>query len=302
MDLLDGLHLAELGPIRWLQGLPGALLPVMQAFSAFGTDTFFLLVLPVLYWCVSPRLGLRLGLTVLAAAGTNALLKLAFHQPRPYWIDPGIRPLAVENTFGLPSGHAQVAAASWGQVARLAGRPWAWWAAGVLTFLIGLSRVYLGVHFASDVVAGFALGLAVLLLAVKLEEPATAWWLRRPLWAQLAASAVPAAVLIGLGLIGHPAQESLGTVVAMAGGLLGTLAGASVMNRLGWFDAGGPLRLRVARWFVGSVVAGLLWYVTRHVTSEVTQFARYAVIALWVQAGAPVTFIRLGLMARRAVH
>ncbi|MFI6630252.1 hypothetical protein ACIBI7_15405 [Nonomuraea fuscirosea] len=61
MDLLDDLHMAELGPIIWLQGLPGAVRPVLALVSVFGTDTFFLLCLPVLYWCVSPALGLRLG-------------------------------------------------------------------------------------------------------------------------------------------------------------------------------------------------------------------------------------------------
>ncbi|MFC7587502.1 hypothetical protein ACFQYP_30235 [Nonomuraea antimicrobica] len=104
MDLLDDLHRAELAPIIWLQGLPDAVRPVMELVSVLGTDTFFLLCLPVLYWCVNPALGLRLGLTVLLAAGTNAIGKLAAHQPRPYWIEPGIRPLSVEGPSGCRPG------------------------------------------------------------------------------------------------------------------------------------------------------------------------------------------------------
>ncbi|WP_326626107.1 hypothetical protein OIE67_28385 [Nonomuraea fuscirosea] len=106
MDLLDDLHMAELGPIICLQDLPGPVRPVLELVSVFGTDTFFLLCLPVLYWCVSPALGLRLGSVVLPAAATNVIGKLVLYQPRPYWIDARVQPLPAEGAFGLPSGHA----------------------------------------------------------------------------------------------------------------------------------------------------------------------------------------------------
>ncbi|MCF6472639.1 phosphatase PAP2 family protein, partial [Nonomuraea sp. MG754425] len=195
MDLLDDLHLAELEPIIWLQGLPDAVRPVMELVSALGTDTFFLLCLPVLYWCVNPGFALRLGLAVLASAATNAIGKYAGHQPRPYWIDGRIHPFSAEGAFGMPSGHAQTGTAGLGRLAAAVARPWAWWAAGAMIAVVCVSRVYLGVHFISDVVAGVLLGLAVLLLVRRLERPVTEWWRGRALWAQLAASAALSAAL-----------------------------------------------------------------------------------------------------------
>ncbi|MBF8187251.1 phosphatase PAP2 family protein [Nonomuraea sp. K274] len=322
---MNDLHRAELELIVWLQQWPEWVRPVLDLVSVFGTDTFFLLCLPVLYWCVDPGLGLRLGLTVLVAAVTNTIGKLAAHQPRPYWIDAGVRPLSVEESFGLPSGHAQNGTAGLGRLAVMAGRPWAWWTAGALAALVCLSRVYLGVHFVSDVVAGALLGVAVLVLVLKVERPLTAWWLGLALWRQLAASVVSSVALIGAAALanalyggwspplswspaGRIAPESLDTIVTLSGVLLGTLAGASIMYRLGWFDAGGPLGLRAARWLLGTLVAVFIWYVQREVLPQTgpVRYAGYALLALWVHLGAPVTFIGLGLMSRarqaQAVH
>lgn len=312
MNPLDDLHQAELGPIVSLQGLPGWLEPVMEVVSLFGTDTFFLFLLPVLYWCVNPRLGLRLGVIVLAAAWSNAVIKLLLHQPRPYWIDARVRPLSTEGAFGLPSGHAQIAAATWGALAAMVARPWAWWTAGATMVLIALSRVYLGVHFISDVVAGLALGLAVLLVVLKAERPVTAWWRRQELAVQLGASGLISGAMLGLAALtlypgwsppvawGDIDPLNLETLVAMSGSVLGMLAGASVMYRLGWFDAGGPARQRVARWAIGSAVVGLLWYGSRELLppDDVLRYVRYALLSLWIQLGAPLTFIKLGLMSR----
>ncbi|TMR20700.1 phosphatase PAP2 family protein [Nonomuraea turkmeniaca] len=317
MDFLDDLHRAELEPIIWLQQWPDWVRPVLELVSVFGTDTFFLLCLPLLYWCVDPRLALRLALTVMVSAAVNSIAKLALHQPRPYWIDARVRPLSVEGAFGLPSGHAQNGTAGLGRLAVTVARPWVWWTAGGLTGLVCLSRVYLGVHFVTDVVTGVLLGAAVLMLVLKLERPLTAWWRGLTLWAQLAASAVLSGALIGAaGLANAPyagwslpagwssagqvAPESLTTIVTMAGVLFGTLAGASIMHRAGWFDAGGPLGLRAARWLLGTAVAALIWYVQRDLLpqTDVVTYAGYAALALWVQLGAPVTFIRLGLMSR----
>jgi membrane-associated phospholipid phosphatase len=101
-------------------------------------------------------------------------MKLGFRRERPFFADP----LATESTFSFPSGHALVSLAVYGALALLVARrvsshrrrglllaATAAWVA-----LIGFSRLYLGVHFLSDVLAGFAAGAAWLaLLYVALE-------------------------------------------------------------------------------------------------------------------------------------
>ncbi|GAA4041641.1 phosphatase PAP2 family protein [Nonomuraea soli] len=323
MSPLDDLRAAELDPIVWLQSLPTALEPVMEFVSLFGTETFFLFLLPLFYWCVSPRAGLLMGAVVLASASTNLVGKLLFHAPRPYWIDARIRPLGVEEQFGMPSGHAQIATATWGALASLVRRPWApwaWWAAGVITALIALSRVYLGVHFISDVVLGVVLGLGVLLAVLGLEGRVTRWWLARSLWAQLLFAAAVSGIMIGAAVLanlphdgwtlpqawaaaGRIDPENLDYMVALSGSALGMLAGVALMWRLGWFTTAGPVRQRVLRWALGSAVVGLLWYGTRELLPDDSawRYLRYAAISLWVQLGAPLTFIALGLMTREKI-
>jgi undecaprenyl-diphosphatase len=107
----------------------------------------------------------------LAAAGLGAelvsqLLKLAFHRPRP----PVFFELAPAETYSFPSGHAFAASAIYGLLAvgliemypqRRTGI-----AAGavLLALLLGFSRVYLGYHYPSDVLAGWTCALAWLAL------------------------------------------------------------------------------------------------------------------------------------------
>jgi membrane-associated phospholipid phosphatase len=116
----------------------------------------------------------------LAFAGAQVLsngMKLGFRRERPFFPDP----LATESTFSFPSGHALVSLAVYGAIALVLARhlssPWhrALLFAGtaVLVLAIGFSRLYLGVHFLSDVLAGFAAGVAWLsLLYVALETRA----------------------------------------------------------------------------------------------------------------------------------
>jgi membrane-associated phospholipid phosphatase len=109
----------------------------------------------------------ELQFLVLAAVGTKLLtdvFKWSFHRDRPFFPDP----LASESTYSFPSGHASMSLAVYGGlafvVARRLERRWQQVAvlgsAAILVGLIGFSRLYLGVHYLSDVIAGYALALA----------------------------------------------------------------------------------------------------------------------------------------------
>jgi undecaprenyl-diphosphatase len=105
------------------------------------------------------RAATLLALSVTGAAGLDLALKHAIHRPRPVPFF-GTAP----NSYSFPSGHALGALCVYGVLALIVSahtqrggmRLGIWAAAGLLIAMIGLSRVYLGVHYPSDVIAGYS--------------------------------------------------------------------------------------------------------------------------------------------------
>jgi len=123
------------------------------------------------------------ALFAIAAAGgeaLNQLLKLVFGRPRPTEAFFGYE---LPDSYSFPSGHALVSCCFFGALAailtqrsRLGGWQYAIWAAAaLLVALIGFSRIYLGVHHPSDVLAGYA---ASIVWVVAVRE-GYGFWLRR---------------------------------------------------------------------------------------------------------------------------
>ena len=154
-DLVDG----------WQRAWPGLYGPIR--FVTFFASLPFLLPASIigpllLRRAGHPREARELVLVMAGALLLNQLLKLYFNRPRPA--------NAVLHTFGLsfPSGHAMLGLTFYGclawLLARHFGRPG--WAAPLLLWagLIGLTRVCLHAHYATDVLAGFAGGAAWLVV------------------------------------------------------------------------------------------------------------------------------------------
>ncbi len=112
------------------------------------------------------------GSVMLLAGTSNELLKRLFARPRPH----GLALIDLPHSFAFPSGHSQAAAAFGAGLLLVAARmdlprllPLAIFG-GAFALLVGCSRVYLGVHYATDVVAGWSLGAAGA-LAVHVSYP-----------------------------------------------------------------------------------------------------------------------------------
>ena len=145
-------------------------IPMLTAFFLVVTtlgslETIGLLGVVVSVILVVRRQWLYLGTWLSALAGgfvLNQLLKELFARSRPYFEHP----LVSEASYSFPSGHATVSLIFYGMLAYfcvLALRTWrartaVVFGAGLLVLLIGFSRMYLGVHYFSDVVAGIASG------------------------------------------------------------------------------------------------------------------------------------------------
>ena len=314
--------------IAWLQSLGAWLTPLMQAITFLGDEQFYLLVLPILLWWVDLGLGIRIGFALLLSAGLNGGLKLVFGTPRPYWVSTQIQALNAGTTYGIPSGHAQNAVVLWGRMAVLAKTAWMKWVLGILIVLIGISRSYLGVHFPTDVLVGWCIGLLLLWALVALDEPIRRWLARMSVGGRIGV-----VTLLSLAIIAFGAAAYLGTAsrsvpetwvaqaaaaspgsdpiepqaltdsITAAGTLFGLGVGAVLLLAWGKFHPQSRLPVLIARYVVG--VAGLLAIYLglsmlfpggHSLLTYTLRFVRYAALGIWVAYLAPRLFVatRLG--------
>ncbi|WP_171016239.1 phosphatase PAP2 family protein [Pseudomonas sp. F(2018)] len=138
------------------------LTPLMRFFTLLGYEKFILFFLPLGYWAWNRGVFLRLLVLVALTALLNAWLKDFWQDPRP---DIALRmDHEVGDSFGLPSGHAQIAVVIWFWLAWELRRTWAWLVAAVVAVGIIFSRLYLGAHDVEDVLGGSLLGVATLVV------------------------------------------------------------------------------------------------------------------------------------------
>lgn len=308
------------------QSLGGWLEAPMQFFTFLGSEEFFLLVLPVLYWSVDSRLGLRVGVILLLSGAFNDAFKLAMHGPRPYWVSTAVKAFSAETSFGIPSGHAQIAAGVWGMLAAHLRRGWVWAIAIFIILMIGISRLYLGVHFPHDVLFGWLAGMLLLWALLRFWDRAAAWLTKQSLGRQIAlafgfsmlllmgsllpylflqnwplpASWISNAQLAGVDELPHPI--TLNGILTTSGTLFGLFAGLAWMNTQGGFNARGTTTQRILRYVLGVLGVSILWFGLGVIFPRgdelipyILRFVRYGLVGLWVSAGAPWLFIKLRL-------
>jgi undecaprenyl-diphosphatase len=100
------------------------------------------------------------GIAALVGAAASALIKVSVERLRPPLADPTVTSLVeVPSGYSFPSGHATTAFAAAAAVGLL--HPRLRWPLLALAAVVGFSRVYLGVHWGLDVIAGAALGTAI---------------------------------------------------------------------------------------------------------------------------------------------
>jgi undecaprenyl-diphosphatase len=163
---------------NYVQGWPHWLQPIMNTATLIGE--------PVLVVAVALSVGLiawrrdnpqivKAEAAALIACGLNAVLKQFLHRTRP---DTLYVTHMKFKSYSFPSGHAFGSVVVYGLLAYLAFKylpqPWNVLAAvilGILILLVGLSRVYLGAHFPTDVLGGWILGAIALILIIIFIKP-----------------------------------------------------------------------------------------------------------------------------------
>jgi membrane-associated phospholipid phosphatase len=138
---------------------------VMASITRLGNPVFVVVLVAIaLTWLLYQRKRLEFAMLMVAcvgAVGLNSGLKLVFGRSRPHlW-----SPLIHETTYGFPSGHALGSLVLYGFLAYLYAQRYprrakvTYGIMAILVGLIGLSRLYLGVHYPTDVLAGYGMGM-----------------------------------------------------------------------------------------------------------------------------------------------
>lgn len=160
--MLETLQQLDGSLLLWIQTLHLSWLdPVVSAYTTLGNGGLVWIVLSLAMVCWKPTrkagilaiLAMLLGLLV-----TNVTIKPLVERARP-WLDLPLDPLVVENDpHSFPSGHTCAAFAAGMIWVRTL--PWKWGRvlAAVLAVCMGLSRLYVGVHYPTDVLVGAVVG------------------------------------------------------------------------------------------------------------------------------------------------
>jgi membrane-associated phospholipid phosphatase len=266
----------------------------MKAITFLGSEYFFLIALPLIFWCVDERRGIRMGFLLFFSLFANLALKDLIALPRPYETRKELF-VVIEEGASMPSWHAQGSAGFWGAMIGWIKGPLGIILAILLPLLIGFSRVYLGVHYPTDVLAGWALGAAILALYHFLEPRLL------PLVKKLH-ERFQIALVAGLAWLMCLAHlENVGPGAAFFGIGLGYILNRKHLR----FSAKGGFGARALRALPGIVIlVGLYLGLKRFLPGDeaangrLFRFLRYGIIGFWTSFGAPWLFQALKLAGR----
>lgn len=162
--------------MQWLQNLLGeGGAKAISIFSALGEEVALVLILGFIYWCFDKEFGKYIGINAVIGIVLNPMLKNIALRIRPYMVHEEIqcfRPVdpagdiydVTVQGYSFPSGHSMNSTIIYGSIGRYAKKPVITVLSVLIPLFVGLSRVVVGVHYPTDVLTGWVIGLLVIFL------------------------------------------------------------------------------------------------------------------------------------------
>ncbi len=286
--------------VEWFQGLQNSFLDAFFGIiTEFGGDLAFLVIGTVLFWLYDKRFAYRFMVVFLFTLGINDILKNIIQRPRPF--SEGATSIGEETYgFAMPSAHSS----NVGIMAFVLNERFGAWKKWVTPALFGVallvmvSRVYLGQHYLTDVLAGFALA-AVVYYAIRYLGPKLS---------------IGGTTMVGIGLgflllfmvvfamfyqtWDIPADSFRNLYIAF-GSILGLTVGHRIEMKYVGCRERAPWRIQVLKYILGLIVALLIqeglkvilpYGQAGELMTVFLDSVRYFFLTLWLSLGAFVTF------------
>ncbi len=289
---MDGLIQWGLQIVQWIQTFRNPLLdPIMGTTYYLGAEDFFILFLPLIFWCVRKSLGIRLSFVLIFSNYVNLVSKDFFAAPRPWQTEGKLYAPFKTEGFGLPSGHSQGAVTFWGYLAtQMKTRGW-WVLAIFMSLFIGIGRMYVGDHFPQDVLLGWTLGIVIVAAYAWIQPRVGAWIGKQSLAMQIGLAIVVPLLFIAL----HPTSDA----VKSMGVILGMFAFLPIEEKYVRFDEHATWLKQILKFAIGAAVIMALRLGLKAILPEqmIFDLIRYAAMGAWAVLGAPWVFVKTKLAA-----
>lgn len=249
----------EIDIIKWLQEHRSTFLDrIFEYITMFGEETIIILVLGLVYWSINKGIGKRLAVIIFISMGINSVAKVFIGRLRPFQADIAIENLRPETSqsYSMPSGHTQSSSTLFFGLANIFKKKYLWIFAIIISLLVGLSRMYIGVHYLSDVIVGGILGL---LMAIYLDK-----WLqkvKKPSRIYFILSIISIIIIITMLMIqiiksdtGHALYIELESISKMLGTLFGFGIGVLYEEKYIQFKNHDHLLKNIIRFVIGIAI------------------------------------------------
>ncbi len=286
---------AGLDVVLALQSAGNTLLDAIATlFAVLGSDTGYLVLLPLIFWVIDRKLGYRLLFVLTAGLALLIGGKELFMRPRPFVFAPDeVRAVVEASGFGFPSAHVGLSTAVWGFVALWYRKWWGYALLAAYIIIMAWARMYAGVHYPQDVVGGLIIGLVVMFSARNEVASLAPRWNALP---RLARAAILVVVGLVVAFLLRGDDDGLSTAgIIIGGGLAVTLAPVA-------FATGGSVRQRGLRFLLGLVLTAVVFVGLDFAFEALSPAAfwrvlRYALVSAVILGVWPVLMVRFGLAA-----
>ncbi|OQA42082.1 MAG: Undecaprenyl-diphosphatase BcrC [Spirochaetes bacterium ADurb.Bin315] len=264
--------------------------------SFFGEETFVIAIVLLVFWNINKQKGFALYMNVLTSVLIMGILKAVVRAPRPFVVLEEIAGKRMETATGysFPSGHTTTAASFYTSLALLLKKRICSIIAAIMIVLVGVSRLYLGVHWPNDVFAGLLIGVSISFLlyrwSLQLFEDRmrlVRFSIRYGLIATLASLIL--SVLLNMDLVDPVAFNDLMKTLALAGaGLLGFGFEEQIVR----YRVEASLTKKILRYLLGmGVVIAIIASKALFPPSiyAISSFIRYSLVGIWATVLFPIT-------------
>lgn len=296
--------------LLFFAGLHTPLLDALfQAITMFGEEYITVAIIAYIYWNISKKKGFATCMCMLSSLQVMSFTKALVRFPRPWNVIEGLESVRQSTATGysFPSGHTSNAAATLSSVAFSFRKRWLSVLCAVMIALVGLSRVYLCVHWPLDVVGGLLVGIgSTLILYDRISRLFDDDERGRRTFAVVAivstALLMVLAVLLQFALLEDEAFTTFAESVAMVSG-----AAAGFLLERRCFDYAveeGHIGRKVLRFVVGILGAVAILPGTKVLLTAfgaycpITKILRYALVTFWAVGLFPVVGGRFGLFVK----